>query len=81
MSTQEDLLERIERALRTVRPALEADGGNIVVRNFRDNGILEVKWEGTCAHCPLSVMTLRAGVERVLMKEVPEITRLEVVQS
>jgi Fe-S cluster biogenesis protein NfuA len=81
MTPPEELLERIERALATVRPALEADGGNIVVRTLRDNGILEVKWEGTCARCPLSVMTLRAGVERVLMKEVPEITRLEVVQS
>jgi Fe-S cluster biogenesis protein NfuA len=81
MTPPEELLERIERALATVRPALEADGGNIVVRTLRDNGILEVKWEGTCARCPLSVMTLRAGVERVLMKEVPEITRLEVVPS
>jgi Fe-S cluster biogenesis protein NfuA len=81
MSTPEELRERIERALETIRPALEVDGGNIVMRNLRENGVLEVKWEGTCAHCPLSVMTLRAGVERVLMKEVPEITRLEVVQN
>jgi Fe-S cluster biogenesis protein NfuA len=81
MPIQEELGVRIERALEIVRPALAADGGNIVVRNFRDNGILEVKWEGTCARCPLSVMTLRAGVERVLMKEVPEVTRIEVVQN
>jgi Fe-S cluster biogenesis protein NfuA len=81
MSSSEELLERIERALQSVRPALAVDGGNIVVRQLRDNGILEVKWEGTCARCPLSVMTLRAGVERVVMKEVPEITRIEVVPN
>jgi Fe-S cluster biogenesis protein NfuA len=81
MPIPEEMAGRIERALEIIRPALAADGGNIVVRNLRENGILEVKWEGTCARCPLSVMTLRAGVERVLMKEVPEVTRIEVVQN
>jgi Fe-S cluster biogenesis protein NfuA len=79
MKNSESLLERIERALAMVRPALQADGGDIALKNVRENGILEVQWQGTCARCPLSVMTLRAGVERIVLKEVPEIRRIEVV--
>lgn len=71
--------DRIERALECIRPYLKADGGDVKVVRFRPDGILEVKWEGTCLICPMSVLTLRAGVERVLMKEVPEVKRVEAV--
>lgn len=71
--------ERIEQALDRIRPFLKADGGDVKFKRLRPDGILEVKWEGTCLICPMSVLTLRAGVERVLMKEIPEITRVEAV--
>jgi len=71
--------ERIEKALSTIRPYLNADGGDVSVVRFRSEGILEVQWVGTCLICPMSQLTLRAGVERTLMKEIPEIKRVEAV--
>ena len=76
-----DLQERIRKALDRVRPFLHADGGDVKVLRVTDEGILEVRWEGTCTICPLSQMTLRAGVERVVMNECPEIKRVEAVAS
>jgi Fe-S cluster biogenesis protein NfuA len=71
------LASRITAALELVRPALQADGGDVAFIRMRDDGILELSWLGTCKTCPMSVMTLRAGVERTIMKEVPEVTRVE----
>jgi Fe-S cluster biogenesis protein NfuA len=71
--------DRIERALIRVRPYLQADGGNVRFVRFRPEGIVEVRWEGTCLICPMSLLTLRAGVERSMMKEVPEVRRVEAV--
>ena len=71
--------DRIEKALDRVRPFLRADGGDVKFRRLRADGILEVTWEGTCLICPMSVLTLRAGVERVIMKEIPEVKRVEAV--
>ena len=71
------LESRIAAALELVRPALQADGGDVAFIRMRDDGILELSWLGTCKICPMSVMTLRAGVERTIMKEVPEVTRVE----
>jgi Fe-S cluster biogenesis protein NfuA len=71
--------EKIEIALDLIRPYLRADGGDVKFKQLRPDGILEVKWEGTCLSCPMSVLTLRAGVERVIMKEIPEVKRVEAV--
>ena len=71
--------ERIEKALDKIRPYLKADGGDVKFKQLRPDGILELKWEGTCVICPTSQMTLRAGVERVIMKEIPEVKRVEAV--
>ncbi|MBM2841074.1 MAG: nitrogen-fixing NifU domain protein, partial [Bacteroidetes bacterium] len=54
--------ERIEKALDRIRPYLRADGGDVKFKQFRPDGILELTWEGTCLICPMSVLTLRAGV-------------------
>lgn len=71
--------EEIEEALRIVRPYLQKDGGDVHLVRLREDGIAEVRWEGTCRICPMSQLTLRAGVERVIMKEVPGIRRVEAV--
>jgi Fe-S cluster biogenesis protein NfuA len=71
--------ERIERALDIARPYLRTDGGDVHVVRFRPDGILELRWEGACQVCPMSTLTLRAGVERTVMKEVPEVKRVEAV--
>lgn len=71
--------DRIEKSLESVRPYLRADGGDVKVLRLRPDGVLEVQWLGTCLICPMSRMTLRAGVERILLNDVPEIKRVEAV--
>ena len=71
--------DRIDRALEICRPYLQADGGDIELVRLTDDGIAELRFTGTCLICPLSRMTLRAGVERVVLKYVPEVRRVETV--
>jgi Fe-S cluster biogenesis protein NfuA len=73
------LNEKVEKALETIRPYLKADGGDVQLVNVSPEGIVEVKLTGACSDCPMSQMTLRAGVERALMREVPGIRRVEAV--
>lgn len=70
---------KVEKALQTIRPYLEADGGDVELVRVTPEGIVEVKLTGACSDCPMSQMTLRAGVERALIKEVPGIRRVEAV--
>ncbi len=70
--------EKVEEALKTIRPALQADGGNIELVEVVD-GIVKVRLTGACGGCPMSQMTLKMGVERVLKQQVPEIKSVEAV--
>ena len=75
-----DLAEHIEQALETCRPYLRIDGGDVRFVRFKpESGVVELKWEGTCKICPISVLTLRAGIERIIMKAVPDVKRVEAV--
>lgn len=74
-----NLEERIMKALETVRPYLNADGGDVELISISPDGIVKVKLTGACSTCPMSQMTLRAGVERALIREVPGIRRVEAV--
>jgi Fe-S cluster biogenesis protein NfuA len=65
--------------LETVRPFLQEDGGDVELVNVTDDGIVELKLTGACATCPMSIMTLRAGIERALMREIPDVRRVEAV--
>lgn len=71
--------EKVEKALETIRPYLVADGGDVQLIKVSQEGIVEVKLTGACSDCPMSQMTLRAGVERALIREVPGIRRVEAV--
>jgi Fe-S cluster biogenesis protein NfuA len=71
--------DKVKSALETIRPYLKADGGDVELVKVTDDGIVEVKLTGACVGCPMSQMTLRAGVERALMREVPGIKRVESV--
>ena len=73
------LQERVLSALDTIRPYLKADGGDVELVKVTEEGIVEVKLTGACTNCPMSSMTLRAGVERALIREVPGIRRVEAV--
>jgi Fe-S cluster biogenesis protein NfuA len=75
-----DLRERIEKALEFCRPFLKIDEGNVELVNLDETaGIAEVRFLGACATCPIKFMTLRAGIERAIMFEAPEIKRIEEV--
>ena len=76
---EEPLREKVLEALNSVRPYLKADGGDVELVNINENGIVEVRLTGACVGCPMSQMTLRAGIERALMRDVPEIKRVEAV--
>jgi Fe-S cluster biogenesis protein NfuA len=71
------LLERVEAALDTIRPYLETDGGNVSVEEITPEGVVKLKLLGSCGSCPMSIMTLKAGIEGAIMKAVPEITGVE----
>lgn len=65
--------EKVEKALAKIRPMLQADGGDVELIDVTQDGVVKVRLKGACMGCPMSGMTLKAGIERQLMKEVPEI--------
>lgn len=74
MKKEKSLEDRIKESLDSIRPSLQADGGDIEFVGFDEKkGIAKVSLVGMCAHCPMSQVTLKQGVEAVLMKEVPEV--------
>ena len=70
--------ENVEKALQKIRPSLQADGGDIELIDIQD-GVVKVKLTGACGGCPMSQMTLKMGVERVLKEVVPEVKGVEAV--
>jgi Fe-S cluster biogenesis protein NfuA len=71
--------DQIEMALDTIRPYLEADGGNVRVVGLSEDMVLQLELMGTCSSCPMSTMTLKAGVEEAIKRAIPEIVRVEAV--
>jgi Fe-S cluster biogenesis protein NfuA len=74
-----DLLQRVESALDSIRPYLEADGGNVSVEEITPENIVKVRLLGACGSCPMSVMTMKAGIEQAIKRSVPEIEGIEAV--
>ena len=75
----DDLKKRVETALNTVRPHLQADGGDIELVSV-ENGIVKVRLQGACGGCLMSQMTMTQGVEKMIKKEVPEVKKVIAVQ-
>jgi len=69
---------RVEEVLDQVRPALQADGGDVELVDVSEEGVVSVKLTGACGSCPMSTMTLKMGIEKTLRENVPEVK--EVVQ-
>ena len=65
--------EKIEKALEKIRPMLEADGGDVTLVEVSDDGVVKLKLTGTCGCCPMSQMTLKMGIEKLLKEEIPEV--------
>jgi Fe-S cluster biogenesis protein NfuA len=65
--------EQVQKALDTVRPSLQADGGDVELVDVSADGIVKVKLTGACHGCPMSQMTFKMGIENIIKKQVPEI--------
>ena len=73
------LREKVQSALDKVRPSLQADGGDVQLVDVGDDGVVKVRLTGACGGCPMSQMTLRMGIERILKQNVPEVQAVESV--
>ncbi len=71
--------ERVQQSLERIRPALQADGGDVELVDVTEDGVVKVKLVGACRGCPMSQLTLANGVERVIKEDVPEVVRVEAV--
>lgn len=70
--------EEVLKVLEQVRPALQADGGDVELVDVSDGGVVKVKLKGACGSCPMSTMTLKMGIERAMKAQIPGV--VEVVQ-
>lgn len=68
--------EKVEEAIKKIRPMLQADGGDVELVDVRE-GVVTVRLQGACAGCPMSQMTLKNGIEKLLKKEIPEVVSVE----
>jgi Fe-S cluster biogenesis protein NfuA len=73
------MIEEVRKVLDTIRPALQADGGDVELIDVTEDGVVKVKLVGACGHCPMSTMTLKMGIERTLKDKVPGVK--EVIQE
>lgn len=79
MNTVEELIRKVEASLDSIRPYLEADGGNVKVNEITDDRVVRLEFLGTCGSCRMSTMTFKAGVEAAIKRDVPEIRAIEVI--
>lgn len=77
--TYPELQARVEDSLNSIRPYLEADGGNVRVVEITSDKILRLEFVGNCGSCPMSTMTFKAGVEEAVKRAAPELKSIEVV--
>ncbi|HEX2954114.1 MAG TPA: NifU family protein [Bacillota bacterium] len=71
--------EKVKEVLDKIRPSLQADGGDVQLVDVSDDGVVSVQLQGHCAGCPMSQMTIKNGIERILKSEVPGVQRVESV--
>ena len=70
--------DKVEEALSKIRPSLQADGGDVELVDVTD-GVVKVSLKGACSGCPMSTMTLKNGIERILKEQVPEVKEVVAV--
>jgi Fe-S cluster biogenesis protein NfuA len=71
--------DRVQKAIDKVRPMLMADGGDVQLVDVSDDGVVQVRLKGACSGCPMSQMTLKNGIERIIKQEVPEVKTVKSV--
>lgn len=65
--------EKVQEIINRVRPSLQADGGDVELIKVREDNVVEVRLKGACGCCPMATLTLKAGIERVMKEEIPEV--------
>tara|TARA_R110001592_G_scaffold4998_1_gene27443 strand:+ start:2131 stop:2367 length:237 start_codon:yes stop_codon:yes gene_type:complete len=75
------MIERVEAALEKIRPFLKADGGDVKVLEITDEMIVRLELLGACESCPMSHMTMKAGIEEAIMRDIPEIKGVVAVSA
>ncbi len=80
MAEEMTLLEKVEKSIDGIRPALQRDGGDVELVGIED-GIVKVKMAGACHGCPMAAMTLQMGIERKVKQDVPEIKAVQAVSG
>jgi Fe-S cluster biogenesis protein NfuA len=68
--------EKLETVLDKIRPAIQADGGDVELINIREDNVVEVRLKGACHGCPMATLTLKAGIERIVKEEIPEVVEV-----
>jgi len=78
-TSENTVIKRVEAALETIRPYLLTDGGDVKLLGVNQEGVVTLELLGACGSCPMSTMTLKAGVEEAIRRSVPEITKVEAI--
>src|SRR5690554_5147102 len=68
--------QKLEEVLDKVRPAIQADGGDVELVQIREDNVVEVRLKGACNGCPMATLTLKAGIERIVKEEIPEVAEV-----
>lgn len=76
----QELRKKVEEVMETIRPRLQMDGGDVCLVDI-EGDVVKVELEGACKGCPMSQLTLQMGIERTIIQEIPEIKRVEAVNS
>ena len=70
--------EKVQEVLDKIKPSLQADGGDVELVDVK-NGVVQVRLQGACKGCPMSQMTLKMGIERILKEQIPEVSEVQAV--
>ncbi len=73
MEATAELKAKVQAALDELRPAIQMDGGDVELVDITEDGVVQVRLMGACGGCPMSMVTLQAGIERIIKRKVPEI--------
>ncbi|MCC6282171.1 MAG: NifU family protein [Saprospiraceae bacterium] len=81
MTDRQQLLDRIEDALSSVRPHLRVDGGDVEFVELTDDMHVKIRWKGMCESCSMSGMTLHAGIQEAIRSKIPEVVGVEAING
>lgn len=79
MASTVELMTKVQQALDEIRPAIQMDGGDVELVDITDDLVAQVRMVGACGGCPMSMVTLQAGIERIIKRKVPSITGVQAI--